>query len=64
MCEGLRNIHSLNDPIGNIENINVRPNGLKIGKMRVPLGVILIIYESRPNVTIDVAALRLNQEIL
>ena len=57
MCEGLRNIHSLNDPIGNIENINVRPNGLKIGKMRVPLGVILIIYESRPNVTIDVAAL-------
>ena len=57
MCEGLRNIHTLNDPIGNIENINVRPNGLKIGKMRVPLGVILIIYESRPNVTIDVAAL-------
>ena len=57
MCEGLRNIHSLNDPIGNIEKINVRPNGLKIGKMRVPLGVILIIYESRPNVTIDVAAL-------
>lgn len=57
MCEGLRNIHSLNDPIGNIEKISVRPNGLKIGKMRVPLGVILIIYESRPNVTIDVAAL-------
>ena len=57
MCEGLRNIYSLNDPIGNIEKINVRPNGLKIGKMRVPLGVILIIYESRPNVTIDVAAL-------
>ena len=57
MCEGLRNIHSLNDPIGNIEKISVRPNGLKIGKMRVPLGVILIIYESRPNVTIDVASL-------
>ena len=57
MCEGLRNIHSLNDPIGNIDKISVRPNGLKIGKMRVPLGVILIIYESRPNVTIDVAAL-------
>jgi len=57
MCEGLRNIHSLNDPVGNIEKISVRPNGLKIGKMRVPLGVILIIYESRPNVTIDVAAL-------
>ena len=57
MCKGLRNILSLNDPIGNIEKISVRPNGLKIGKMRVPLGVILIIYESRPNVTIDVAAL-------
>ena len=57
MCEGLRNVLSLNDPIGNIEKISVRPNGLKIGKMRVPLGVILIIYESRPNVTIDVAAL-------
>lgn len=57
MCEGLKNIYSLNDPVGNIEKISVRPNGLKIGKMRVPLGVILIIYESRPNVTIDVAAL-------
>ena len=57
MCEGLRNIQSLSDPIGNIENIQVRPNGLKIGKMRVPLGTILMIYESRPNVTIDAAAL-------
>ena len=57
MCEGLKNIHSLSDPIGNIENIQVRPNGLKIGKMRVPLGTILMIYESRPNVTIDAAAL-------
>ena len=57
MCKGLRNIHSLSDPIGNIENIQVRPNGLKIGKMRVPLGTILMIYESRPNVTIDAAAL-------
>ena len=57
MCEGLRNIQSLSDPIGNIENIKVRPNGLKIGKMRVPLGTILMIYESRPNVTIDAAAL-------
>ena len=57
MCEGLKNIHSLRDPIGNIENIQVRPNGLKIGKMRVPLGTILMIYESRPNVTIDAAAL-------
>ena len=57
MCEGLRNIHSLSDPVGNIENIQVRPNGLKIGKMRVPLGTILMIYESRPNVTIDAAAL-------
>ncbi len=57
MCEGLKNIHSLSDPIGNIKNIQVRPNGLKIGKMRVPLGTILMIYESRPNVTIDAAAL-------
>jgi glutamate-5-semialdehyde dehydrogenase len=57
MCKGLKNIHSLSDPIGNIENIQVRPNGLKIGKMRVPLGTILMIYESRPNVTIDAAAL-------
>ena len=57
MCKGLKNIHSLSDPIGNIENIEVRPNGLKIGKMRVPLGTILMIYESRPNVTIDAAAL-------
>lgn len=57
MCEGLKNIESLDDPIGNIEKINTRPNGLKIGKMRVPLGVILMIYESRPNVTIDAAAL-------
>ena len=57
MCKGLKNIHSLSDPIGIIENIQVRPNGLKIGKMRVPLGTILMIYESRPNVTIDAAAL-------
>ena len=57
MCEGLKNIHSLSDPIGNIENIQVRPNGLKIGKMSVDVGTILMIYESRPNVTIDAAAL-------
>jgi glutamate-5-semialdehyde dehydrogenase len=50
---GLRVIAKLDDPVGNIEEMKVRPNGLKVGKMRVPLGVIGIIYESRPNVTAD-----------
>jgi glutamate-5-semialdehyde dehydrogenase len=57
MIEGIKNIISLDDPIGKIRDISTRPNGLRIGKMRVPLGVILMIYESRPNVTIDAAAL-------
>jgi glutamate-5-semialdehyde dehydrogenase len=57
MCEGLRQIATLPDPIGSITNMNYRPSGIQIGQMRVPLGVIGIIYESRPNVTVDAAAL-------
>lgn len=57
MIDGLQNIEALNDPIGNINSLKVMSNGLQVGKMRVPLGVILMIYESRPNVTIDAAAL-------
>lgn len=57
MCEGLRQIIALPDPVGEMDEFRIRPNGLQIGKMRVPLGVIGIIYESRPNVTIDAAAL-------
>lgn len=57
MSKSLEDIASIEDPIGKIENIRRRPNGLQIGKMVVPLGVIGIIYEARPNVTIDAAAL-------
>jgi glutamate-5-semialdehyde dehydrogenase len=57
MAEGLRQIATLPDPIGSISNVNYRPSGIQIGQMRVPLGVIGIIYESRPNVTVDAAAL-------
>lgn len=57
MCEGLRQIVALPDPVGEMDEFRTRPNGLQIGKMRVPLGVIGIIYESRPNVTVDAAAL-------
>ncbi|MBL7003815.1 MAG: glutamate-5-semialdehyde dehydrogenase [Gammaproteobacteria bacterium] len=57
MIEGLQQIVTLPDPIGEIDNMKVLPSGLQLGKMRVPLGVIGIIYESRPNVTIDAAAL-------
>ncbi len=57
MAEGLRQIATLPDPIGSISNLNYRPSGIQIGQMRVPLGVIGIIYESRPNVTVDAAAL-------
>lgn len=53
IAEGLRQIIDLEDPLGEIESMKVRPNGLMIGKKRVPLGVIGIIYESRPNVTAD-----------
>ncbi len=57
MAEGLQQIAGLPDPIGSISDMNYRPSGVQIGKMRVPLGVIGIIYESRPNVTVDAAAL-------
>ena len=57
MAEGLRQIAALPDPVGEITNLNFRPSGIQVGKMRVPLGVIGIIYESRPNVTADAAAL-------
>lgn len=57
MISGLQEVCSLSDPVGAIEDMLVRPNGLRVGRMRVPLGVIAMIYESRPNVTIDAAAL-------
>ena len=57
MAAGLREIAALPDPVGSISNMNYRPSGIQVGRMRVPLGVIGIIYESRPNVTADAAAL-------
>ena len=57
MIEGLRQVSALPDPVGEISDMDYRPSGIQVGKMRVPLGVIGIIYESRPNVTIDAAAL-------
>jgi glutamate-5-semialdehyde dehydrogenase len=57
MIEGLRQVASLADPVGEISNLRYRPSGIQVGQMRVPLGVVGIIYESRPNVTIDAAAL-------
>ena len=57
ILHGLNQIEALPDPIGNMEQVSYRPNGLQIGRMRVPIGVIGIIYESRPNVTVDAAAL-------
>ncbi|MEO8440967.1 MAG: glutamate-5-semialdehyde dehydrogenase [Betaproteobacteria bacterium] len=57
MADGLRQIASLPDPIGEISELKKQPSGIKVGRMRVPLGVIAIIYESRPNVTADAAGL-------
>nr|WP_319004906.1 glutamate-5-semialdehyde dehydrogenase [Microbulbifer aggregans] len=57
MIEGLNQIAELPDPVGEISDLKYRPSGIQLGKMRVPLGVIGIIYESRPNVTIDAASL-------
>ncbi len=57
MVEGLREITNLNDPVGEVTKMWKRPNGLSVGQMRIPLGVIAIIYESRPNVTADAAGL-------
>jgi glutamate-5-semialdehyde dehydrogenase len=57
MAEGLLQIAALPDPVGEISGLNYRPSGIQVGKMRVPLGVIGIIYEARPNVTADAAGL-------
>jgi len=57
MADGLRQIAALSDPIGEISPLKKRPSGIRIGRMRVPLGVVAIIYESRPNVTADAAGL-------
>lgn len=57
MLEGLKQVAGLADPVGGITDLNYRPSGIQVGKMRVPLGVIGIIYESRPNVTVEAASL-------
>ncbi len=57
MAEGLEQIAALPDPVGEIDGLKYRPSGIQVGKMRVPLGVIGIIYEARPNVTADAAGL-------
>ncbi|MBF0588225.1 MAG: glutamate-5-semialdehyde dehydrogenase [Magnetococcales bacterium] len=57
MAEGIRQVVALPDPVGEMSDLRRRPNGMQVGRMRVPLGVIGIIYESRPNVTADAAAL-------
>lgn len=57
MADGLREVAALADPVGEISELRFRPSGIQVGKMRVPLGVIGMIYESRPNVTADAAAL-------
>ncbi|MEY3104022.1 MAG: hypothetical protein RJA72_54 [Pseudomonadota bacterium] len=57
MCKGLEQVASLSDPVGAISELSQQPSGIQVGRMRVPIGVIGIIYESRPNVTIDAAAL-------
>ena len=59
MSAGVRQVLALPDPIGEITTVRPQPSGIRVGRMRVPLGVIAIIYESRPNVTIDAAALTL-----
>ncbi len=57
MIDGLQQVAALPDPVGEITDSSLRPNGLRVGRMRIPLGVIGMIYESRPNVTVDAAAL-------
>jgi glutamate-5-semialdehyde dehydrogenase len=57
MIEGLKQVATLPDPVGEITDLSYRPSGIQVGKMRVPLGVIGIIYESRPNVTVEAASL-------
>jgi len=57
IAQAIREIVNLTDPVGDIANLSLRPNGMQVGKMRIPLGVIAMIYESRPNVTAEAAAL-------
>ncbi|HNX24016.1 MAG TPA: glutamate-5-semialdehyde dehydrogenase [Spirochaetota bacterium] len=57
MAVSVDEIAMLEDPIGKIDNMKIRPSGIRVGQMRVPLGVVAVIYESRPNVTIDIASL-------
>ena len=57
MAEGIRQVSQLPDPVGRVREETVRPNGIRIAKVGVPMGVVAIIYESRPNVTADAAAL-------
>jgi glutamate-5-semialdehyde dehydrogenase len=57
MADGLRQVAALPDPVGEITDLKYRPTGIQVGRMRVPLGVVGIVYESRPNVTADAAAL-------
>ncbi len=57
MLEGLRQVAALPDPVGSIEDLKTMPSGIQVGRMRVPLGVVGIIYESRPNVTVEAASL-------
>lgn len=57
MIEGLRQVAALADPVGVVTDLTYRPSGIQVGRMRVPLGVVGIIYESRPNVTVDAASL-------
>ena len=57
MAVSVEEIAALEDPVGRIEGMKVRPSGIRVGQMRVPIGVVAVIFESRPNVTIDIAAL-------
>jgi glutamate-5-semialdehyde dehydrogenase len=57
MADGVRQVAALPDPVGEITELKHRPSGIRVGRMRVPLGVVAIVYESRPNVTVDAAAL-------
>lgn len=57
MIEGLKQVAALNDPVGEISDLNYQPSGIQVGKMRVPIGVVGMIYESRPNVTVEAASL-------
>ncbi|MFX8883334.1 gamma-glutamyl-phosphate reductase, partial [Acinetobacter baumannii] len=59
MADGVRQVAALPDPVGEMFDLKMRPSGIQVGRMRVPLGVVGMIYESRPNVTADAAALSL-----